>query len=58
MFLGGQDGWTGSSNMIDQVELWEEGAYVRMPLTQDAVVEAFPRALRLLPATAPGAPGD
>ncbi|MEL6905656.1 MAG: penicillin acylase family protein, partial [Planctomycetota bacterium] len=24
VFLGGQDGWTGSSNMIDQVELWED----------------------------------
>ena len=30
--LGGQDGWFSSSTFLDQVELWQRGEYVSLPL--------------------------
>lgn len=35
--LGGQDGWLGSSTMMDQVGLWQTGGYIELPLTPAAV---------------------
>lgn len=32
VLLGGQDGWVGSANFADQVELWRQGRYVTVPL--------------------------
>jgi penicillin G amidase len=40
--LGGQDGWIGSTTMLDQVQLWRRGAYVRVPLRIDTVRATFP----------------
>jgi penicillin amidase len=32
VLLGGQDGWLGSVNFLDQVEAWRRGAFVDLPL--------------------------
>lgn len=47
VLLGGQDGWLGSSTLIDQWPLWRDGDYVRVPLTLEAVRESFPHRLTL-----------
>ncbi len=47
VLLGGQDGWLGSENFLDQVDLFREGRYVRFPLTLEAVRASFPDAMKL-----------
>ena len=47
VLLGGQDGWLGSSTLLDQWPLWRDGDYVRAPLTPEAVRAAFPRVMTL-----------
>jgi len=42
VLLGGQDGWINGANFIDQVPLWLERAYVRVPLRLDTVRRTFP----------------
>jgi penicillin G amidase len=37
VILGGQDGWLGSTTMLDQVALWREGRYVQLPMRSEAV---------------------
>ena len=49
VLLGGQDGWFGSSTLMDQVPLWREGRYIRVPLRIEAVREAFPHQMVLEP---------
>ena len=49
VLLGGQDGWFGSSTLMDQVPLWREGRYVRVPLRIEAVREAFSHRMVLQP---------
>ena len=49
VLLGGQDGWFNSANFLDQVPLWRDGAYIRMPLTPKAVREGFARRIDLAP---------
>ena len=49
VLLGGQDGWLNSANFLDQVLLWRDGAYIRMPLTPKAVREGFARRIDLAP---------
>jgi penicillin G amidase len=49
VLLGGQDGWFGAENFADQVPLWREGRYIRMPLTEAAVARAFRHVLELRP---------
>jgi penicillin amidase len=49
VILGGQDGWLNSSTFIDQVPLWLNGTYVRMPLDLDEVARRFPNRMRLEP---------
>ncbi len=41
VLMGGQDGWVGSANMIDQVPLWQNGQYIRIPLEWSAVEKEF-----------------
>lgn len=50
VLLGGQDGWFGSANFIDQVELWRRGAYIRLPLTDEGVRREFPLVTTFVPA--------
>ncbi|WP_049621217.1 penicillin acylase family protein [Frateuria defendens] len=50
--LGGQDGWPGSENYLDQVELWRRGGYVRVPLRPESVQATFTHATTLRPPAA------
>jgi penicillin amidase len=47
--LGGQDGWINSSTFLDQLPLWFEGTYVRMPLRTETVRKEFPHRMELTP---------
>jgi len=47
--LGGQDGWIGSDRLLDQVDLWREGAYIDLPMTADAQRARSVRSMRLEP---------
>jgi len=51
--LGGQDGWLGSDGALDQVPLWQEGRYIRMPLRPESVAKEFPLVTLLQPAGKP-----
>jgi penicillin G amidase len=53
MLLGGQDGRAGSANFADQIAMWHDGAYLRMPLTDAGVSREFPFAQVLRPAGQP-----
>ena len=46
---GGQDGWLGSDAFADQVPLWREGRYIRLPLRPETVAAEFPLVTRLAP---------
>ena len=46
VLFGGQDGWLGSANFADQVDLWKSGSYIQLPLTAAKVEAAFPRVMR------------
>lgn len=50
VLLGGQDGWLGSSTALDQLKLWQDGAYIQVPLRPEVVRARFPRRLDLAPA--------
>ena len=39
--LGGQDGWMRSSTFLDQVDLWRQGKYVRVPLRAETARKLF-----------------
>jgi penicillin amidase len=49
VLLGGNDGWLGSSNALDQVPLWLSGEYIRMPLTPSVVTKEFATVMTLEP---------
>jgi penicillin amidase len=49
VLLGGQDGWLGSANFADQVEIWRQGRAIQMPLTEAAVASQFPTQMKLTP---------
>lgn len=49
VLLGGNDGWIGSAQYADQIPLWREQRYLRLPLTAAAVERDFPIAMDLLP---------
>lgn len=42
VLLGGQDGWLGSDNLIDQVPLWRNGQYIKVPLRLKNIQNEFP----------------
>lgn len=47
--LGGNDGWLGSTTFVDQLPLWQERRFVRMPLRPETVAAEFPMTSRLTP---------
>jgi penicillin amidase len=47
--LGGQDGWIGSVNFLDQLDLWQDRRYIRMPLRPETVAREFPITMTLQP---------
>lgn len=49
VLFGGQDGRINSPNFKDQVDLWQRGEYVRIPLSAAGVKRAFPRQTTLRP---------
>lgn len=49
VILGGQDGWLNSGTFLDQVPLWRDGAYIRMPLRLDTVKAEFGHRMVLQP---------
>ncbi len=49
VLLGGQDGWLGSTTLRDQVPLWRQGAYIRVPLRLETVRAEFPFRTELRP---------
>lgn len=51
VLLGGQDGWLGSANFLDQVALWRAGGYVTVPLRLATARARFPHKSVLRPAT-------
>ena len=53
--LGGQDGWFMAENFADQMPLWQERRYIRMPLRPEVVEREFTTTMRLQPARQPAA---
>ncbi len=49
LLAGGQDGWLNSSTFSDQVDMWQDGDYIRMPLTVEAIETDFPIVMKLTP---------
>jgi penicillin amidase len=49
VLLGGQDGSVGSKNFIDQVPLWLEGKYIRIPLGKESIRACFTHQMKLQP---------
>jgi penicillin amidase len=49
VLLGGQDGWLGSTTLLDQVPLWRSGKFVHLPLRPETVRAAFPHKTTLSP---------
>jgi penicillin amidase len=50
VLLGGQDGWFGSTNFLDQLGLWRRCEYIVVPLTADAARTQFNHHTTLIPA--------
>ncbi len=49
VLLGGQDGWLGSTTLLDQVPLWRAGTYVQVPLRAETVRARFTHATPFTP---------
>lgn len=49
VLLGGQDGWLGSVNMLDQVAMWRDGDMVRVPMRIQSVRSWAKRVTELAP---------
>ncbi len=47
VLLGGQDGWFNSSTFVDQLPIWLDGEYIRVPLRPETVRATFPYAMML-----------
>jgi penicillin amidase len=47
--VGGNDGWLGSENALDQIPLWRDGQYIKMPLMPATVAREFPVVTQLNP---------
>ncbi len=41
VLLGGQDGWMKSKHNADQLQLWEEGKYIKFPLRLESIRKSF-----------------
>jgi penicillin amidase len=47
--LGGQDGWIGSTTMLDQTVLWRQGSYIQTPLRPETISRMYPHRMELHP---------
>lgn len=50
VLFGGQDGWLGSSTFADQIDLWQRGATIPLPLDPDTAAATYRHRMRLRPA--------
>ncbi|MFZ4405073.1 MAG: penicillin acylase family protein, partial [Pseudobdellovibrionaceae bacterium] len=41
IMLGGNDGWLHNKNMLDQIDLWKQGKYLKIPLSIESVRKEF-----------------
>ncbi|TVR80816.1 MAG: penicillin acylase family protein [Rhodospirillales bacterium] len=60
VLLGGQDGWIGSTTVVDQYALWRRREMISLPLRPEKVAAGFPHLTVLQPgptATTPAAVG-
>ncbi len=55
VLFGGQDGWWGSPNFADQMPLWRNLEFIRMPLDLNLVRAEFPFPMVLQPAVSAAA---
>lgn len=53
VLLGGQDGWFGSANFLDQVATWRRGGYITVPLRIETARLCFRHKTLLEPAGSP-----
>lgn len=51
VLLGGQDGFLGSANFVDQLPLWNESTYMQIPLRPESVRRMFAIVSRLTPSS-------
>jgi penicillin amidase len=49
VLLGGQDGWLGSANFADQLNLWQQGEYIQIPLRLGSIKQLFKHHIELEP---------
>ncbi|HEX2943216.1 MAG TPA: penicillin acylase family protein [Rhodopila sp.] len=49
VLLGGQDGWIGSTTLVDQTVLWRQGKYIQVPLRTETIARTFPHRMELHP---------
>lgn len=49
VLLGGQDGWLGSTTLLDQVPLWRRGDYVTLPMRPETIRDRFRFQTELVP---------
>lgn len=50
VLMGGQDGWLGSKQFADQMPLWRERRYIRVPLRAETLAREFTTRMVLTPA--------
>ncbi|WP_372426324.1 penicillin acylase family protein [Salinarimonas chemoclinalis] len=53
VLLGGQDGWLGSTAMLDQLPLWRAGRAMPLPLSEAGVARDFPHLTAIPPCSTP-----
>ncbi|TNE58749.1 MAG: penicillin acylase family protein [Alphaproteobacteria bacterium] len=46
VLLGGQDGWVNSSTFADQLDLWQSGDYIQMPLSDEKIAREFSHSVK------------
>lgn len=49
VLLGGEDGWLGSTTLLDQVPLWQKGEYLNVPMRPETIRARFRFLTELLP---------
>jgi penicillin amidase len=57
VLLGGQDGWIGSGNFLDQIPIWRNGGYIELPLEAERA-RAWPHHTVHAPSPRSGSDGD
>ncbi len=48
VMLGGNDGWLKNESMTDQVPLWREGRYLKIPLSLDKITSEFSKSVSIV----------